>query len=100
MKKIEDILVLISEYGILCGTHKPIIEKFASIESALRELAQDAELGRTAMRFVDRAGDVAPGIDDAETICEDFHKAMSTVVDSFPHVIKMRVDIEAARRGA
>jgi hypothetical protein len=44
-------------------------------------LVEDAELGRTAMRFVDRAGDVAPGIDDAETICDEFHKAMAEVVE-------------------
>lgn len=43
--------------------------------------AVDAELGRTAMRFVDRAGDVHPGIDDAETICAEFYKAMSGVID-------------------
>ena len=49
----------------------------------------DAELGRTAMRFVDRAGDVHPGIDDAETICADFHKAMSAVIERMPHVQRM-----------
>ena len=45
------------------------------------QLQKDAELGNTAMRFVDRAGDVAPGIDDAETICEDFYTAMTEVLD-------------------
>jgi hypothetical protein len=50
----------------------------------------DAELGRTAMRFVDRAGDVHPGIDDAEIICADFHKAMVAVIDRMPHVKSMR----------
>ena len=49
----------------------------------------DAELGRTAMRFVDRAGDVHPGIDDAETICAEFHKAMSEVIERMPHVRRM-----------
>lgn len=49
----------------------------------------DAELGRTAMRFVDRAGDVHPGIDDAETICAEFHKAMSEVIERMPHVQRM-----------
>jgi hypothetical protein len=44
----------------------------------------DAELGRTAMLFVDRAGDVAPGIDDAETICAEFHAAMLAVLDKHP----------------
>ncbi|WP_422846920.1 hypothetical protein ACOYR4_13180 [Acidovorax sp. M14] len=49
----------------------------------------DAELGRTAMRFVDRAGDVHPGIDDAETICAEFHAAMSAVIERMPHVKRM-----------
>jgi hypothetical protein len=49
----------------------------------------DAELGRTAMRFVDRAGDVHPGIDDAETICAEFYKAMSEVIERMPHVQRM-----------
>lgn len=49
---------------------------------AARELfALHAELGKTAMRFVDRAGDVHPGIDDAETICADFYKAMIATLD-------------------
>ena len=49
----------------------------------------DAELGRTAMRFVDRAGDVHPGVDDAETICADFHAAMYAVIERMPHVQRM-----------
>lgn len=49
----------------------------------------DAELGRAAMRFVDRAGDVHPGIDDAETICAEFYKAMSEVIERMPHVQRM-----------
>lgn len=42
---------------------------------------KDAALGRVAMRFFDRAGDVHPGIDDAETICADFHAAMEAELD-------------------
>jgi hypothetical protein len=42
---------------------------------------EDAELGRIAMCFVDRAGDPHPGIDDAETICREFYAAMSAVLD-------------------
>jgi hypothetical protein len=50
--------------------------------AAARDMfAQDAALGQTAMRFVDRAGDVHPGIDDAETICADFYKAMTEVLE-------------------
>ena len=49
----------------------------------------DAELGRTAMKFVDRAGDVHPGIDDADRICEEFYKAMCEVLEQMPHIQKM-----------
>ena len=49
----------------------------------------DAELGRTAMKFVDRAGDVHPGIDDADAICAEFYKAMCEVIERMPHVQKM-----------
>ena len=55
----------------------------------------DAELGRTAMRFVDRAGDVHPGIDDAETICAEFYKAMSDVIEKMPHVQRMQPSMSA-----
>ena len=51
----------------------PTAEQQAAPKAAPGELSYsekwDAELGRAAMRFVDRAGDVHPGIDDAETIC-------------------------------
>lgn len=52
-------------------------------------LRWDAELGRTAMHYVDRAGDVHPGIDDAEKICADFYKAMCDVIERMPHVQRM-----------
>lgn len=57
----------------------------------------DAELGRAAMRFVDRAGDVHPGIDDAETICAEFHKAMSEVIERMPHVQRMAAPQQEAQ---
>lgn len=57
----------------------------------------DAELGRTAMLFVDRAGDPHPGIDDAETICAEFYAAMSAVIERMPHVKRMNAAIDAAR---
>jgi hypothetical protein len=50
-------------------------------KAACDQFKVDIELGKTAMRFVDRAGDVHPGIDDAETICADFYKAMITTLD-------------------
>ena len=56
----------------------------------------DAELGRTAMRFVDRAGDVHPGIDSAEKICADFYAAMSDVIEQMPWVRSMNASIDAA----
>ena len=49
----------------------------------------DAELGRTAMKFVDRAGDVHPGIDGADRICAEFYKAMCEVIERMPHIQKM-----------
>ena len=86
---------------------RPVIEKMvAAMQAAIDKWGQpalatqqagepsysekwDAELGRTAMRFVDRAGDVRPGIDDAETICAEFYKAMSEVIERMPHVQRM-----------
>lgn len=62
-------------------------ECFETIDELIKErqqlrankdaLERNARLGKVAMRFVDRAGDVHPGIDDAETICAEFYKAMS-----------------------
>ena len=49
----------------------------------------DAELGRTAMKFVDRAGDLHPGIDDADAICAEFYKAMCETLERMPHIQKM-----------
>lgn len=40
----------------------------------------DAKLGRIAMRFVDRAGDIDPNCDPAERICAEFYKAMSDAI--------------------
>lgn len=62
----------------------------AAVEGATYREKWDAELGRTAMRFVDRAGDVHPGIDDADQICREFHEAMSAVINQMPHVQMMR----------
>lgn len=62
--------------------------------------ALDAELGRVAMQFVDRAGDVHPGVDDAEAICAEFHAAMSAVIERMPHVQRMNAANEDARAAA
>lgn len=58
------------------NTHPQSAEYNRGFEAAYNQFKFDIELGNTAMRFVDRAGDVHPGIDDAETICADFYKAM------------------------
>ena len=42
----------------------------------------DIDLGRTAMRFVDRAGDPTPGVDPAEKILAGFYQAMSEVINA------------------
>jgi hypothetical protein len=47
----------------------------------IEALQADAELGRIAMRFVDRAGDVAD-CDPAERICAEFYKAMGDAIDA------------------
>lgn len=56
-------------------------QEIDALRARLVEVEKDAELGKTAMRFVDRAGDVHPGIDDAETICADFYKAMVATLE-------------------
>ena len=57
-----------------------VSEVFHEIVGEIERLKADAALGQCAMHFVDRAGDVHPGIDDAETICADFYKAMFEVI--------------------
>lgn len=70
---------------VLHHMHFPIVvETVEHTEAELKRvktLEQDALLGKVAMRFVDRAGDVHPGIDDAEDICADFYKAMCKALD-------------------
>ena len=52
-----------------------------TLQARIAELEKDAAFGRVAMRFVDRAGDVHPGIDDAETICAEFSAAMHLAME-------------------
>lgn len=59
------------------------ISKIIELHSKITQLETEAELGKVAMKFVDRAADVHPGIDDAETICEEFSKAMAQVLDKY-----------------
>jgi hypothetical protein len=46
----------------------------------LEEAEKYAELGHVALRFADRAGDYYKG-DTAETICDEFNKAVWHVID-------------------
>lgn len=78
------------------GNAKETEQQGDALDAAYQE-RWDAELGRAAMRFVDRAGDVHPGVDDAETICAEFHAAMSAVIDRMPHVQRMNAANEDAR---
>jgi hypothetical protein len=78
------------KYGLAETT--PIVRQMGAMEQEIAELKskvlrleKDAALGKVAMRFVDRAGDVHPGIDDADTICAEFYTAMSAeCVRQFP----------------
>lgn len=59
-------------------------------------LKADAALGQCAMHFVDRAGDVHPGIDDAETICAEFNKAMVDTIMEKRKVLERPPMVDAA----
>ena len=79
-----DLQVKISECDVYqqgCDLRQTALtEKFVEIAAMAAErdvLRKDAALGKVAIRFVDRAGDVHPGIDDAETICAEFYAAMT-----------------------
>lgn len=52
------------------------------------EEAFNTELARTAMKYVDRAGDYCE-VDPAEKICDEFSEAMGDVVDRFCAMIGM-----------
>ena len=56
------------------------ITAYAELRLERDSLKKEAELGNIAMRFVDRAGDIAD-CDPAERICSEFHAAMSDAVD-------------------
>ena len=49
-------------------------------DAEIAGLRLDAELGRVAMQFVDRAGDVCKE-DPAERICDEFNIAMAATVE-------------------
>lgn len=85
------------EWAVEC-VHAAVAQRDA--ENATYRERWDAELGRTAMKFVDRAGDVHPGVDDAEAVCAEFHAAMSAVIERMPHVQRMNAANEDARAAA
>lgn len=85
------------EWAVEC-VHAAVAQRDA--EDATYRERWDAELGRTAMKFVDRAGDVHPGVDDAEAVCAEFHAAMSAVIERMPHVQRMNAANEDARAAA
>jgi hypothetical protein len=82
-----DMIALLRDKNFtMSGGSQFALEIVAALASSPQAQAQpdalDAILGRVAMRFVDRAGDVHPGIDDAETICAEFHAAMSAALQA------------------
>ncbi|MDR6768663.1 hypothetical protein J2W88_003967 [Acidovorax delafieldii] len=85
----EDLERMLSEYRKHATPQPAPATQQAGADNHPYAIQWDAELGRTAMRFVDRAGDVHPDIDDAETICTEFHAAMSAVIERMPHVQRM-----------
>jgi hypothetical protein len=68
------------------ATCTPLFERAALVELT-DDQKIDIELGKVAMRFVDRAGDPAD-CDPAERICAEFHAAVSAVLNKWrpiPH---------------
>lgn len=69
------------KYGLTETT--PVLRRLGALEQDLqgtnqrcKRLERDARFATIAFRFVDRAGDTHPGIDEAQTICDEFHAAM------------------------
>ena len=81
----KDLMLLVDDYASAYKNnlvlHPSVGQARAQLFDALKQVVQDAELGRTAMRFVDRAGDVAE-CDPAERICAEFNKAMWQTLDA------------------
>lgn len=72
-------VVTAEQYEQISGFIKEAIPTF-------RVLSQDAGLGRVAMKYVDRAGDIDPTCDPAERICTQFYEAMSAELERhYPH---------------
>lgn len=81
------------------GDEVDAVDECRSAINALKSWrpSEQAELAETAMRFVDRAGDPHPGIDDAETICREFYEAMSEVIlrhHPMPHHFRNKSKVE------
>ena len=63
----------------LTHTLRTTTEALLAVTAERDALQADAELGRIAMKFVDRAGDYCD-IDPAERICDQFYKAIADQV--------------------
>ena len=81
-KIIESVEQMVKEIDPLREKIRQLEASNESHKKANLELMHDAELGKIAMHYVDRAGDVHPGIDDAETICAEFSAAMGAYIDA------------------
>ena len=68
-----------NQYDHDMGAISDVIPYLEQIIAERDSYKADAELGRIAMRFVDRAGDYCD-IDPAERICDEFYKAISNAV--------------------
>lgn len=60
----------------LTGPQYEAVKDMLLTQEEIHRIEHSAALGDVAMRFVDRAGDVHPGIDDADRICAEFSQAM------------------------
>ena len=69
-----------AEIAALRLANKDLQDWYDNLKHDFDALREDAELGRIAMKFVDRAGDVAD-CDPAERICAEFYDAMSNAVN-------------------
>jgi hypothetical protein len=65
-------------------------DSYAALEARCEELEIDAQFGRIAMQFVDRAGDYCD-TDPASRICDEFHAAFCAQIDANEEKIRARM---------
>lgn len=78
---------------LACSAERVARERDAAL-ARLAEAEGDAALGRIAIKFVDRAGDVCE-VDPADRICREFHAAMSAEVER-QFRVRMQRDADSA----